>query len=358
VTGTPAHTPEPAGSWLAARHRELLEGLSRHLDLDSGLREIMLHADHAGLTSALGSHLDTQAGLAAILPPPSAAAPREAPGQPGTAAAIMAADPVARIALRRSPITTAAIVSYLTARALTIAIQFLARDWGRGSVPAFVRDFARAQDLVSPGVQELTRDLADALDRAGGVLGPVRGSRRISRRARALGHALALELVDTLRIVLDDALANISDLARAYNAYNDAGALAATLTDIRALTDNRALPLSQALASTSGLDLAHALAGETALMVGDALGLRQVEGLAAALLEGALDDFTHADLARADLTGHDLTGIRWSDWGTTWPPGTDTGALRAQSREVADGSGIYVITGPGHDDKARHHTHT
>jgi hypothetical protein len=95
-----------------------------------------------------------------------------------------------------------------------------------------------------------------------------------------------------------------------------------------------------------------------ALMMGDALGIRQTEELAAALLEGVLDDFTRADLAHADLTGRDLTGIRWSDWGTTWPPGTDTDALRAQSREVADGSGIYVITDPGHDDKVRHHTRT
>ena len=78
-------------------------------------------------------------------------------------------------------------------------------------------------------------------------------------------------------------------------------------------------------------------------------------GLAAALLEGVLDDFTRADLAHADLTGRNLTGIRWSDWGTTWPPGTDTGALRAQSQEVGDGNGIFVIIGPGHDDKARHH---
>jgi hypothetical protein len=93
-------------------------------------------------------------------------------------------------------------------------------------------------------------------------------------------------------------------------------------------------------------------------MVGDALGITQTEDLAAALLEGVLDDFTRADLAHAHLAGRDLTGIRWSDWGTTWPPGTDTDALRAQSREVADGSGIYVIADPGRDDKARHHTRT
>jgi hypothetical protein len=90
-------------------------------------------------------------------------------------------------------------------------------------------------------------------------------------------------------------------------------------------------------------------------MVGNALGISQTDELAAALLEGVLDDFTRADLAHADLTSRNLTGIRWSDWGTTWPPGTDTGAPRAQSQEVGDGNGIFVIIGPGHDDKARHH---
>ena len=54
------------------------------------------------------------------------------------------------------------------------------------------------------------------------------------------------------------------------------------------------------------------------------MAFRQVEGLAAALLEGALDDFTRADLAHADLTGRDLTRralVRLGHQG--WPPGTD-----------------------------------
>jgi len=41
-----------------------------------------------------------------------------------------------------------------------------------------------------------------------------------------------------------------------------------------------------------------------------------MEGLAAALLGGALDDFTRADLTHIDLSERDLTGMRWSDWGT------------------------------------------
>ena len=102
------------------------------------------------------------------------------------------------------------------------------------------------------------------------------------------------------------------------------------------------------LGRASALDLARDLARRTAWRVGDVLGLRQVEGLAAALLEGALDDFTNADLARADVAGRNLTGIRWSDWGT------DTDELRARSREIAPGTGIYKVTRPG-DGRDRHH---
>ena len=70
------------------------------------------------------------------------------------------------------------------------------------------------------------------------------------------------------------------------------------------------------------------------------------------MLDGALDDFTYDDLTDVDLTGRDLTGVRWSDNGTTWPPGTDIDALRARSRELGSNTGIYVIVRPGDTGKA------
>ncbi len=103
------------------------------------------------------------------------------------------------------------------------------------------------------------------------------------------------------------------------------------------------------------LNLALDLARQTAMPVAHALGVQQVKGLAPALLKGALDDFTRADLAHADLTGSDLTGMQWSDWGTTWPMGTDMDRLRARSREVTPGTGVYVIDSPEDSDKALHH---
>ena len=103
------------------------------------------------------------------------------------------------------------------------------------------------------------------------------------------------------------------------------------------------------------LDLALDIARQTALTVSRALGIRQADGLVTALLDGALDDFMYDDLTHVDLTGRDLTGVRWSDNGTTWLPGTDMGALRARSRELGQDTGTYVIVKPGDTGKAIHY---
>jgi hypothetical protein len=61
------------------------------------------------------------------------------------------------------------------------------------------------------------------------------------------------------------------------------------------------------------------------------LGITTTDGLTQALTDGALDDFTSADLTCANLAQADLTGVRWSLTGTAWPPGTDIKALLARS---------------------------
>jgi hypothetical protein len=332
VTDTTARSPQPDGDWPAAAHRDLLDGLSTHLDADAGLREVMLHAHHAGLTGALGYLLDTQAGLAAILAPQSAEPSPDTRRQSELAAAITAADPAVRIALRQSPVTVAVILSDLHVRAQVIA-------------GATDRAFASVLDLVRDRALDLVRDLDRAIH-----LG----------LAREFARTLGLDLVrdDALDLVryLDVAIHLGLDLTHARDLYR--ARFVRDLAAARKAVHARALDLAHDLdvAHARAIDHAHETARgrEAALIVGGALGLQQVEGLAAALLDGALDDFTSADLARADLTGHDLTGIRWSDWGTIWPPGTDTSELRARSQEIAPG--IYQITRPGHDDKARHHT--
>ena len=77
------------------------------------------------------------------------------------------------------------------------------------------------------------------------------------------------------------------------------------------------------------------------------LGISPTDGLAVALLDGALDDFTSADLTHTNLADADLTCVRWSRSGTIWPPWTDVKALLARSEEVEPGGGVLVVTRRG-----------
>ncbi|MBO0820662.1 MAG: hypothetical protein J2P26_07405, partial [Nocardiopsaceae bacterium] len=118
----------------------------------------------------------------------------------------------------------------------------------------------------------------------------------------------------------------------------------------RDLAHAHALNLARDLTFASDLKVAR----DAALAAGRALGIQQVDGLAAALLDGVLDDFTDADLTAANLAETDLAGVRWSVSGTRWPSGTDVDALRARSREIAPDTGVFVVEAPGDGKENRH----
>lgn len=276
--------------------------------------------------------------------------------------------------VRRHPVVRAAIVSGFVVRAIDIAaalnrgfrgnldrplIRALARDLGqdlyRARAYARVRHlklgvtvsrdaalvFAPAQFLARAPVQvpgqsprryppagyldagplaayfdaalDLTRELAESV---GGILGLGLGLRLGSSRDEDL--QMASELAEAL----------VSGLVRVHplNAY-----------------DNRARDLALDLA----LKRARSLERVCALNLAGRLCISSAEGLAEAVLEGALDDFTDADLAHASLAGADLTGVRWSLSGTVWPPGTDVKALLARSDQVQTATGALVFTRRG-----------
>jgi hypothetical protein len=226
--------------------------------------------------------------------------------------------------------------------------------FGRDLVSVLGRDLAStlASALTHDRefVRDLARDLAHAVDR---TLLPDRDLARELAYARVLNrdpdlasafdptHAFALDL-DLTR-----ALDHDRDLARAlHHDHNLARDLAIILDRDQAgdLARRLIITLDQDRNLNLARDLARDLAHHVALVVSHSLGARHAEGLPTALMDGALDDFTRANLAHVALTDLDLTGARWSASDTRWPPGTDLNALRARSREVAPGTGIYVIT--------------
>jgi hypothetical protein len=286
---------------------------------------------------------------------------------PGTAAAALgAADAAARMGVRRHPVIRAAILSGFVVRAVEIAAAV--NRGGRGNLDRpLIRTLARdlGRDLDRARGYALARHLklgvADSGDPASGDSALVLALGQAPGRdlpigdfdAVALGRYfyaaldLARELSDAVGAILGPHL----DLSLTFARDHDlelvrelAEGLSSDLGRARALArnDNHARDRALDLA----LGRAGALDRVCAQGVADRLGISPAKGLAEALLDGALDDFTSADLTHASLADADLTGVRWSLPGTTWPPGTDVKALLARSEQAGPG-GILVITHRG-----------
>ncbi|MFI1726103.1 RNA polymerase sigma factor [Streptomyces sp. NPDC020489] len=304
VSGLP-HRPEAAeaGSRKRRGHGGALDRLSRFLDVDAGLREVReLARGPEDAVPGPGLAPDAEGGTADPgTADPGAAGPVEPPWpvEADVAETLRALPAERRLALRKDPVIAACVVGELLVRALVL-VDDLARDAGGGHGERYVglaRDFARARtfDLDAVPTREVRAVLALA-----------------SVFARALVHDLgraALRRDHALEVA-----AALDEAARSGNADR-----------VRGL-ERDARPLADAVA----LEAAHRL------------GLAAPEDLVLALLDGALDDFTDADLTAARPNDPALTGIHWSE-GTKWPPGTDIEALRKRSAETAPFSRVYVL---------------
>jgi hypothetical protein len=274
--------------------------------------------------------------------------------------------------VRRHPVVLAAILSDFVVRAIEIAaainhgrrgnldrtfIRTLARDLGRDL--GRVGEYAQARHLKLDVTVTRQSGLVLTLDQAREpylALTLIRCCDAALHLARELGHAI------------DGTLARHLDLRLSFTRDDDlepAGELAADLdSDLeRALALNRVLGRTRERivnvnyareqipnidrSFSHALDLAfersRALDRVCAQGVAGRLGISPVEGLAEALLDGAMDDFTSADLTHASLAGADLTGVRWSLSGTTWPPEADVKALLARSEKVQTGGDVLVV---------------
>jgi hypothetical protein len=283
--------------------------------------------------------------------------------EPATAAAALGtADVAPRLRGRRHPVLRAAVLSGFVVRAAELAAEI---DGGRQGNPdrplirALALDLSRGLDrartcapgrqlgldtIIGPGsvpvftlgqagerspAPALTRDYTTALRLARGLAGA------IGERILAPGLDLRLSLSR------DDDLELARELAEG---------LGADLTRVIGLAAGLPASLRTRERISRALDLAckrsRALDRVCVQGAADRLGILPAEGLAEALLDGAMDDFTSADLTYANLAGTDLTGVRWSLSGTTWPPGTNVKKLLARSEQAGPG-GVLVITRRG-----------
>jgi len=269
-------------------------------------------------------------------------------------------------------VVLAAILSDFVVRAIEIAaainrgrrgnldrafIRTLARDLGRDLGRA--RDYAQVRHLKLDVTVTRHSGLVLTLDQAREpylALTLIRCCDAALRLARELGHAidgtLGRHLDLRLRFSRDDDLELAGELAADLD-FDLERALA--LNRVLGKTRERILNVNYAREQILNVDrsLSHALdlAFERsraldrvcARGVAGRLGISPTEGLAAALLDGAMDDFTSADLTYASLADADLTGVRWSLSGSIWPPETDVKALLARSEKVGTGGGVLVV---------------
>ncbi|GGR46139.1 hypothetical protein [Streptomyces netropsis] len=328
-----------ADRWLDQHQCSLLEDLNPVLDVEAGLREILLQSRHDTLVDDLDSVLDVGAGLAAILPSATPAPDLQSPTSSADEDLVSAEFPLSvspqiRLTLRTNPdITTALraidharnferVVGHAgqLARHLICILESATDPQGAialnsatalnssfDSAGRIFNDLARTLD----GATDLTRRLGIAFDRAS------------FDRASAFNHACTV--VRNLDGILGPASLYARDPDRALTL-----ALASTIHLVRYLDDARGLPLVYTLISKVRRIISEALGRE--------LPVLDVESVAT-----FLNDFTTSDLRTTDLKGVDLTGVRWSESGTHWPDAMDVEGLKKKSQETPAGSGVWVV---------------
>lgn len=275
-------------------------------------------------------------------PPPSPPAPT-ASDPAGIRRAIDTLSPGRRLALRRHPAIEVATVGPAMVQLINDAISH-----SRNLTSAL----DRARDLALDRARDLGLDFA--LDHE---LDVARASARVLARDVGIVRDIALGIdfdhdlahIRALVRALDLALARASAVDRAFARDR---IRARDLNFDLALDRYRALHQDLDFALVQALDLAHGSTGLFDGLAAEVLGLDPAEGRGVGVLlaDRGLDDFTTADLADVTLAGVPLDGIYWSVWGTRWPPGFDSERLKAESREVDPGSGIYLVEGTSTSD--------
>nr|WSZ96522.1 hypothetical protein OH820_13380 [Streptomyces sp. NBC_00857] len=298
--------------WLVLGVQDFHRHLMTVLDVEAGLREILLQSRHEDFVDGLIQVLDVDAGLGEVLAP----SPLPADTSAGRVSHIehpeavvellRSIDPRIRMRVRTDSDVQPRQTVYSHLRALRDALD-------------------RACELVSTG-DEVTHDTAGLTPSMHGILTKARASalalassiNRVRDRDRALRRDRDSGIVQ--------AGAQAQDVARQLTQVRTAASLGRRLSDI----SQHAAQLE-----LTWLDVLHRSL--------TAVARHPLPPMTPVMLEAFLNDFTACDLRGANLDRTALTGVLWSDRGTTWPASINAGALKARSMEKSAGSGIYRV---------------
>ncbi len=315
----PARDGAAVSRWLAEHHRHLITGIADTLDLEAGLRDIGITADHHALVSDVSDLLDLGVGLAAVLSTQEDPADPTIPESPSEfSSADTSTDLVTALAKAPAAVRLALRASVLD---LTQAIDIIsALDRAKGRT-----DILRG-DLTHISARAIGRDLTTAHTLARIVANDLARARSIPRprdpvhnlthaRARDLAHDLILAIIRAR----DLALARTHNIPRARSLARDLA---------------YAIIRARDLALAHARDLAHNLAHNLGVPEAET---GQIENLHTEELCDIVNDLIGADLHNVNLSGMRLDGVRWSD-ATRWPV---QWVDRIKQDSVDLGDGIY-----------------
>ncbi|MEU4351833.1 hypothetical protein [Streptomyces sp. NPDC023838] len=341
--------------WIAEQQSLLLDAVGGLLDVEAGLREVLLDSSHNTMVEGLDGVVNVEAGLAAILPQTSLARRLPVPAassfrKPASVREVLASvSPGARIALRVRP---AVVAGCEALEALDAALT----DWQK------IRKLVHRLDVVLSGSVMDDFELARTL------------SGRLQHRAEQICDVLG-EAKGFVRHGFDEALdAVLVDIRRTTGELAAVSHLAVEFSSRPRASSRRSFPQARAARRAEResaeqlrqfVDLARVLVDDLSALVrrGDwavrhlrhecservrgifirELHFQDFPVLDLAQVRGFLHDFTTADLRTAVLAGVDLGGVRWSVAKTRWPASTDVEDLKARSVESPPGCGIFTV---------------
>ena len=313
---------------LVELHAATAADLDAVLDVDAGLREVLIASHHWALGRDLDDMLDLAAGLRAILPhfdlPILGQITTPAPHDHGShefgrvngavARLLLLMDPSSRLAVRHRPALDALATAFAVARARAIALNIAAAYDVGGDTMAiagipFTGALAAALDLAVARAHALNVSLDHADD-----------------NARVVSAALDIAFASARDLNLNPDVARGRDRALTLNL---------DLSYIRDLASSiaRACKVDQSLDEAIDRDLDRDLDHTLDSTVAGELDL---------VLDQARHDFVTADLRGVDLTGVRLDRLRWSA-ATIWPSDDWLTYALVNSSEIAPG--LYEIRG-------------
>ncbi|GAA4931876.1 hypothetical protein HD597_012871 [Nonomuraea thailandensis] len=317
--------------------QQFLTDLDRILDVEAGLREVMLNAQHATFARALDHVLDVEAGLREILPTSSAA---QRPPRLDHAATdiLQLVSAHSRLLLRKHPNVVAKWRQLRRTKGLVYSLE---RELG-GAVTSTNHLFSlvnSAEEAEWDRVASWLFSLKESLEKI--II-------RFQDLIEELGDAAATEsasVIDMLKGLLQTVRALYDDSQKAWHAHQESH-----VDHIHAQQ-----LLKQRHRITAGLETARGCAIRQSLAAIDArvqaineairtvLGRFDLPAFTATSVEDFLDDFTTSDLRDLDLADVDLAGVRWSLPGTLWPSLIDIEDMKARSFELEEEPGTYVV---------------